>query len=164
MRDGTEVHIAERHIRQRIQDSVLTLEAAGVDMIVLFCTGEFPYLDSRSLIIKPDVLMTRLIPGILPRGRLGVLLPSPEQEAAMRNKWLKTGLELVFDAASPYTGTEADFRAAARRLAGQGVDLIVPDCIGFTGEMKRIFREESGKPVILPRTLLGRVCGELLGA
>jgi protein AroM len=78
----------------------------------------------------------------------------------MRNKWQKTGLEVVFDAASPYTGTEANFRTAARRLAG--VDLIVLDCIGFTGEMKRIFREESGKPVILPLTLLGRVCGELL--
>jgi protein AroM len=81
----------------------------------------------------------------------------------MKNKWQKTGLDLVFDAASPYTGTEADFRAAARRLAAGNADLIVLDCIGFTGEMKRVIREESGKPVILPRTLLGRVCGEILG-
>jgi protein AroM len=163
MRDGTEVHIAERHIHRFMQDSILRLEAAAVDMIVLFCTGEFPRLDSRRLIIKPDVLMEHLIPGILPRGRLGALLPSPEQAASMKNKWRKTGLETVFDAASPYTGTEADFRAAARRLAAGGADLIVLDCIGFTGAMKRIIREESGKPVILPRTLLGRVCGELLG-
>jgi protein AroM len=162
MRDGTEVRLAERHIHQRIQEGVLKLEAAGVDVIVLFCTGEFPHLVSRGLIIKPDVLMERLIPGILPRGRLGVLLPSPEQAASMKNKWLKTGLEVVLDAASPYTGTEADFRAAARRLAAGGADLVVLDCIGFTGEMKGIIREESGKPVILPRTLLGRVCGELL--
>jgi protein AroM len=164
MRDGTEVHIAERHIQQRIQDCVLRLEAAGVDMIVLFCTGEFPHLDSHGLIVKPDVLMAHLIRGILPRGRLGALLPSPEQAGSMKNKWLKTGLEVVLDAASPYTETEADFRAAARRLAAGGVDMIVLDCIGFTGEMKRIIREESGKPVILPRTLLGRVCGEILGA
>jgi protein AroM len=164
MRDGREVHIAERHIHRRLQDCVLKLEAAAVDMIVLFCTGEFPQLASRSLIIKPDMLMERLIPAILPRGRLGVLLPSPEQKASMRDKWEKTGLEPVFDAASPYTGTEADFRAAARRLAAGGVDLIVLDCIGFTGKMKRIIREESGKPALLPRTLLGRVCGELLGA
>jgi protein AroM len=164
MRDGREVHIAERHIHRRIQDCVLTLEAAAVDMIVLFCTGKFPTLTSRSLIIKPDVLMEHLIPGILPRGRMGALLPSPEQALSMKNKWQKTGLEVVFDAASPYTGTEADFRAAARRLAAAGVDLIVLDCIGFTGEMKRFLQEESKKPVILPRTLLGRICGELLEA
>jgi protein AroM len=164
MRDGTEVQIAERHIHQRLPDCVLRLEAAEVDMIVLFCTGEFPRLVSRSLIIKPDVLMVRLIPGILPRGRLGALIPSPEQTVSMKSKWQKTGLEVILDAASPYTGTEAEFRAAARRLATENVDLIVLDCIGFTGEMKRIIREESGKPVILPRTLLGRVCGEILGA
>jgi protein AroM len=164
MRDGAEVRIAERYIQQRLQDSVRRLEAAAVDMIVLFCTGEFPRLDSRCLIIKPDVLMEHLIPGILSRGRLGVLLPAPEQAASMKNKWLKTGLEVVLDAASPYTGTGADFRAAARRLTAGGADMIVLDCIGFTAEMKRIVQEESKKPVILPRTLLGRVCGELLGA
>jgi protein AroM len=162
MRDGTETHVAERHILGRIQGCVDTLEAAGADLIVLFCTGEFPQLASRKLIVKPDVLMKRLIPGILPRGSLGALLPSPEQAASMGRKWESTGLELVFDAASPYTGTEADFRAAARRLAAKGVDLIVLDCIGFTGEMKGIVQAESGKPVILPRTLLGRICGELL--
>jgi protein AroM len=133
-------------------------------MIVLFCTGEFPYLDSLRPIIKPDVLMKHLIPGILPRGRLGALAPSPEQAESMKTKWQKTGLEVVMDAASPYTGTEADFCAAARRLAAENVDLIVLDCIGFTGAMKRIVREESEKPVILPRTILGRVCGEILGA
>ncbi|MDR2110161.1 MAG: AroM family protein [Spirochaetaceae bacterium] len=164
MRDGTEVRVAERHIHRRVQDCVRGLEAASVDLIVLFCTGEFPRLDSRCLILKPDVLMKHLIPGILPQGRLGIVLPAPEQAAAMKKKWQSTGLEMVFDAASPYTGTAADFRAAARRLAAGKVDLIVPDCIGFTGEMKRILREESGKPVILPRTLLGRVCGELLDA
>ena len=58
---------------------------------------------------------------------------------------------------------DEDFRAAARRLASRGADLIVLDCIGFTERMKRVFREESGKPVILPRTLLGRVAGELAG-
>lgn len=164
LRDGTEIQIAEKHIQQRMPDCVRTLEAEEVDMIVLFCTGEFPQLVSRCPVIKPDVLLARLIPGILPRGRLGVLLPSPEQRVSMQSKWQKTGLELVLDAASPYTGTEAEFRAAARRLAAGKVDLIVLDCIGFTGEMKRIIREESGKPAILPRTLLGRVCGEILGA
>jgi protein AroM len=163
MRDGTEVTLAEQHIHRRMSDCIRKLEDAGMDMIVLFCTGEFPDLDSRGLILKPDLLLEHLAPGILPRGRLGAMLPSPDQAASMENKWRKTGLDVVMDAASPYTGVEADFRAAARRLAARDVDLIVLDCIGYNTEMKRIVREESGKPVILPRTLLGRICGELLG-
>ena len=126
-------------------------------------TGEFPELRSRTPILRPDLLLKRLVPGIMERGRLGVVLPSADQKESQRKKWASTGLDLELEAASPYTGTETDFRAAARRLASRGADLIVLDCIGFTERMKRVFREESGKPVILPRTLLGRVAGELAG-
>ena len=33
--------------------------------------------------------------------------------------------------------------------------------ISFTKEMKRMFAEVTGKPVILPRTLLARVVSEM---
>ena len=163
MRDGGEVRVAEARIHERMRGCVETLVAAGVDLIVLFCTGEFPELRSRTPILRPDLLLKRLVPGIMERGRLGVVLPSADQKESQRKKWASTGLDLELEAASPYTGTETDFRAAARRLASRGADLIVLDCIGFTERMKRVFREESGKPVILPRTLLGRVAGELAG-
>ena len=50
---------------------------------------------------------------------------------------------------------------AEKIAAMDGVDLIVLDCIGFTKEMKRMFAEFTGKPVILPRTLLARVVSEM---
>ena len=40
-------------------------------------------------------------------------------------------------------------------------DLVVLDCIGFTQEMKNMFARETGKLVVLPRTLLARVISEL---
>lgn len=163
LRDGKEVKIAEHHIHERMKTCIRRLEEAGTDLIVLFCTGEFPDLDSRCIILKPDVLMEHLVPGILRKGRLGAVLPSPDQIPVLGEKWKKTGLDLELDAVSPYSGTEQDFRAAARRLAERNVDLIVLDCIGFNEEIRRIFRRESGKPVILPRTLLGRIAGEMMG-
>jgi protein AroM len=163
LRDGTEVKIAEGHIHERMKACIRRLEESGVDLIVLFCTGEFPDLASRCIILKPDVLMEHTVPGILGKGRLGAVLPSADQIPILGEKWKKTGLAIELDAVSPYSGTENDFRAAARRLAGRGVDLIVLDCIGFNENIKRIFREETEKPVILPRTLLGRIAGEMLG-
>jgi protein AroM len=163
LRDGTEVKIAECHIHERMKACVRRLEAAGVDLIVLFCTGEFPDLDSGPIILKPDVLMEHIVPGILRKGRLGAVLPSPDQIPILGEKWRRTGLDIELEAVSPYSGTDEDFRAAARRLAGRNVDLIVLDCIGFNEKIKRIFQEESGKPVILPRTLLGRIAGEMAG-
>lgn len=163
MRDGTEVTIAEHHIIGRMKEQIRNLERQGVETIVIFCTGEFPELESKCPILKPDVLLRHLVPGILNKGRLGVMLPSISQTKNMASKWVKTGLEIVMDAASPYSGKDGDFIAAAARLAEKDVDLIVLDCIGFNVHMKELIMKESGKPVILPRTLLGRICAELLG-
>lgn len=163
MNDGSEVTVAAEQIHRRMENGIRRLEGAGVEIIVLFCTGEFPALHSRCPILKPDLILKHFVESILPRGRLGIMLPSPEQHTAMKNKWLATGLDVVLEAASPYTGGTEDFRTAGSRLAEQKSDLIVLDCIGYTAEMKAIVRKAAGRPVILPRTVLGRVCGELLG-
>ena len=54
-----------------------------------------------------------------------------------------------------------DLEAAARKVRDLDGDLVVLDCIGFTQEMKELFARESGKLVVLPRTLLARVVSEL---
>jgi protein AroM len=162
MNDGSEVIVSAEQIHRRMENCIRHLEEADVEIIVLFCTGEFPALRSRCPILKPDLILKHLVEGILPRGRLGIMFPSPEQGKTMKNKWRETGLDMVLEAASPYTGSTADFRAAGERLAEQKSYLIVLDCIGYTAEMKAIVRKAAGRPVILPRTVLGRVCGELL--
>ncbi len=162
LRDGTEVKIAERYIHERMEACARTLLGAGAEMLVLFCTGEFPELEGQVLLLKPDVIMEHAVPGILPKGKLGAILPSADQIPLLGNKWKKTGLEVELTAASPYSGKEDDFRRAAAYLKERGVDLIVLDCIGFTQSIKRIVRETARCPVILPRTLLGRIAGELI--
>lgn len=164
MRDGTEVKIAERHIHERMKLCVRELEKQKAEVIVLFCTGEFPDVDSSLLILKPDRILAHTIPGVIEKGRLGVVMPAADQIPVLGKKWNGLGLETAFAAASPYSGTEADFRRAAEELRAAKVDLIVLDCIGFTEKIKAIFREAAGVPVVLPRTLLGRVAAELGGS
>jgi protein AroM len=62
---------------------------------------------------------------------------------------------------SPYTGTLEDLRKASEELSDR--DLVVLDCIGFGKEAKRVVAAASGKPVLIPRTLMARVLRELLG-
>ena len=95
LRDGTEVRIAERHIEERMQACVRKLEEDGAEIIVQFCTGEFPSLTSRKLLLKPDVLLEHLIPAIVGKGCLGAVVPHESQIAAMEKKWGKTGLKVV---------------------------------------------------------------------
>ncbi|HOV39527.1 MAG TPA: AroM family protein [Spirochaetales bacterium] len=162
LNDGTEVKIAEKYIHERMKECAHSLVRAGAEFLVLFCTGEFPELEGECLLLKPDVLMEHVVPGILKKGKMGAILPSRDQIPLLGEKWKKTGLSIELSAASPYTGKEEDYRKAARELAEKGVDLIVLDCIGFNGTIKQIVRETAKCPVILPRTLLGRIAGELI--
>jgi len=162
MRDGTEVKIAERHVLDRLKSHARDLEEQGVELIVLFCTGEFPEMATRTLLITPDRLLEHSVRGLMKRGSLAVLAPSKDQIAMMKKKWQASGLRLIVDAVSPYTAPEESYVDVAESIKEQSPDLLVLDCMGFGTKVKRIFREIIGKPVILPRTLLGRTVAELI--
>jgi protein AroM len=164
MRDGREVRIAEHHILKRLEACVRDLEAQAVDLIALFCTGEFPELKSRCLLLRPDRLLANLVAALLPGGTLGVVLPAAEQIPILESKWKREGLRVRSDAVSPYTASARAMEETARRLAGENPDLLVLDCMGFTQQAKKIFRDVTGKPVVLPRSVLGRTAGALLEA
>ena len=42
------------------------------------------------------------------------------------------------------------------------MDLVVMDCIGYTGAHKRTVSQATGRPVMLSSSVVARVVGELL--
>jgi len=162
MRDGKEVKIAEKHIIKRMKKCIADLEKEEVDFVILLCTGEFPNITSKKLILKPDRLLENIIRGIFQEGVMAVVVPSPDQIPLMEKKWERTNMEIIVESVSPYTGTEEEIEKVAKKIGKTDVDLVVLDCLGFGREVKTIFRKITKKPVLLPRTLLGRVAGELI--
>jgi len=165
MRDGREVKIAKRHIIERMKKCISDLERTDVAFIILLCTGEFPEeITSRKLILKPSRLIENTVRGILQRGTIAAIAPCGEQLQLMRKKWSKIhpGLQVIVDAVSPYTGKDEEVKRVAERISETSANLIILNCFGFNKRIKTIFREVTKKPVLLPRTLLGRVAGELI--
>ncbi|MBA7525718.1 hypothetical protein ES705_17871 [subsurface metagenome] len=163
MRDGKEVKIAERHIIERMKKCIADLERSDVDFIILLCTGEFPEeIISKKLILKPSKLLENMLRGILQEGVIAVIVPSLDQIPLMEKKWERTNLKIIVEAISPYTGTREGIENIAKKIGKRDVDLVVLDCLGFNSKVKTIFRKITKKPVLLPRTLLGRVAGELI--
>ena len=162
MRDGREVKIAERHIIQRISKCIADLERKEVDLIILLCTGEFPDITSKKPILRPNKLLKNVIRGILQEGAMAVIVPSLDQIPLMEKKWKRTNLKIIVEAISPYTGTREEIEKIAKKIGKTDVDLVVLDCLGFNRGVKTIFRKITKKPVLLPRTLLGRIAGELI--
>jgi protein AroM len=160
MRDGTVVTVGRAGIMPLLQACLEKLEGEGANPILLLCTGELPELRSNALLIEPDRLLVNLVRGLRPQ-RVGVLVPLPSQIEAAAEKWRAIEAEAVFEAASPY-GDEADIMRAARALPGQALDLVVMDCMGYTGIHKQVVVKATGRPVVLASQMVARIVGELV--
>lgn len=158
--DGTSVTFAERYIVPRLKEAVEELEAEGVKLIMVFCTGEFPaeITSKRIPMVYPVELLHKIVP--LLSSNIITMTPSALQIEQNEKKWSKFVDKVVSVAASPY-GDWADLEAAAHKVKDMDGDLIVLDCIGYTQQMKDMFARITGKLVVLPRTLLARVVSEV---
>ncbi len=158
--DGTSVTFAERYIVPRLKAAVEELEAEGVKLIMVFCTGEFPaeIVSKKVPMVFPVELLHKIVP--LLSSNIIALTPSPLQVEQNNNKWKKYVDKVSTVAASPYGEWEA-LEAAAEQIKDMDGDLIVLDCIGYTQKMKDMFAQKTGKLVVLPRTLLARVVSEV---
>ena len=164
MRDGTEVKIAEAQVIEGMKRCVSDFQAEPVEIIILLCTGEFPEIESRKILVRPDRIMLHMVQSLLDAGRLGVIVPSPDQIPALKRRWEKSNLEVVAEAVSPYTGTHEELKEKAQKIKASDVDLVILDCIGFGRETRTLFREITQKPVLLPVTMIGRIAREMVGA
>ena len=164
LRDGSEVRVAEKHIPSSVARCIADLESRGVAAIILLCTAEFPDLTCARPLLWAGRILTYTARAVLPRGRLGVLIPAAEQAPMARRKWAAVGYELVIEAASPYSSSPAELENSARRLAEARVDLVALDCIGFARRAQETVRDITGKPVLCPRTLAARIAVEVIGS
>lgn len=160
LRDGTEVKVARERILPLLQECIDELEPR-VDVIAVFCTGELPGLRSSKPLIELSELLLRTVEALKVR-KLGVVIPDPRQVGMTEERWRRVVPDVKVLSLSPYTGSLEELERVSREMRDR--DVIVLDCVGFRKESKRVAASASGRPVILPRTLLARVLRELMEA
>ena len=162
LRDGSWVTMEERKIIPLLQKQVDNLCRQGVELIAMLCTGKFPdVLQANVPIVYPQRLLYGVVPTLASGGRIGVVAPDPTQlEQCVRN-WSAVSNNVAVVAGNPYDPA-SDWKRVAEELIREKADWIVLDCIGYTSQVKALLQQYTGKPVILPRTLLARLVGEIL--
>ena len=121
-----------------------------------------PRFESRVLVLTAQEIVDHAIQAVIgDAGTLGLVVPLAEQEAEMREKLRHITSNVVAVSASPYAADEG-VKDAAEQLDQYAPDLVVLYCIGFNQTHRRIFRQVTGKPVIVANSLLSRTLAELL--
>jgi protein AroM len=158
---GANVKLSKHAVEARAGAVIERMGADGVTATMLCCTGEFPMLTTGSVVL-PSAVLCGIVEGLLPRGRLGIFVPLPEQAETLCAKWRRPGLEVVAEPLTPGADAAA-IDAAARRLAAHAPDLVVMDCMSYDQAMKDRVRQTVRAPVILAIAAAARIAAELLG-
>lgn len=160
MRDGTEIKITKKYILPMLQRKLEEIEAQGVRLTVVMCTGKFPQFKSKGLVVTPMEILKGVMKGCLKEGRLGVVYPTVEQVEKGYGDWGRPGVEVYGDTVSPYE--EGEVEALAERLVEQNLDVILLNCFGFPSSVKRVIADRTGVPVIQANAIVARVLKELV--
>lgn len=87
LQNGQKVVIAKEKIISIIQSLINEFNQTNVNVILLACTGKFQLFNSNIPVIYPDYLLNYVIKGLFQKGKLGIIVPLPEQKQAIINKW-----------------------------------------------------------------------------
>lgn len=161
LRGERDVKISKAAVIARAPDALRRLREAGADAIVFACTGEFPPMPGDAGVVFPSRVLAGLAAGLLPQGRLGLLVPAPEQVGKLSAKWERPGIEIVAESLLPSAGLD-EAAEVGHRLARMRPDLVAMDCMSYTPHTKAAIRAAAGVPTILAVSATARVLGELL--
>jgi protein AroM len=159
--NGDNVRISKKEVEGRANTQLARFKQDGIDVAMLACTGKFPNLAPEGLVILPSAVLHKMVEAVLPKGRLGVFSPLPEQTMLIAKKWQRDGVEVVGVTLQPGSDdTKVD--AAARAMADKQPDLVVLDCMSYTSANKARVRQHVSGPVILSIAAAARVIEELV--
>lgn len=159
--DGEAVKISKEVVERRAKSVIEDFVAQGVTATMLCCTGDFPSLEGERVVVLPSAVLAGIVLGLLPKGRLGLFVPLPDQIGKLDGKWRRGGGEIVSVALTPGS-LDAAIDRAATEMQALSPDLVVMDCMSYTQAMKDRVRQILRAPVILGITSTARIVGELL--
>jgi len=159
--DGEAVKISKEVVERRAKLVIEDFDAQGVTATMLCCTGDFPTLEGRHVVVLPSAVLAGIVLGLLPKGRLGLFVPLPDQIGKLDGKWQRDGGEILSVALTPGS-LDATIDRAATEMQALLPHLVVMDCMSYTQATKDRIRQILRAPVILAITSAARIVGELL--
>ena len=160
MRDGREIKITKKYVIPMMQKQLDKIEAQGIRLTVVMCTGKFPQFQSKGLVITPSEILKGVIEGSLKAGKLAVVYPTAEQMPYAERDFGRENIMLYADTVSPYE--PEDVEGLLSRLKKEAPDLIFLNCFGFPTALKDQIQETTGKPTIHSSSVIARVLKELI--
>jgi protein AroM len=154
---GETITVSKKRVTQRLLARLATLTGP----VLMACTGSFEGLPERPNLIQPSPVLNALAEALLPRGRLGLFVPLPEQVEALGGARAREGLTVHAVPLRPHAD-DAARGTAARAMAEFKPDLVLLDCISYSRRDKAVVAARLSCPVLLSVAVAARTAACLL--
>lgn len=158
--DGTIREIALDLLLPYLKSRVAELAAAGVEIAIVMCAGNFPDLGGSIPIIYPGRVISALVGAVSPSKKIGVIVPNKGQMQSAVDHWEEAGFNIKAVAISPQEFMSLN--VCPEEISDLSLDLIILDCMGFTAEMSSKMEILSKRPTICHQRLIPHIAEELL--
>ncbi len=162
MRDQGPVLLDGDKAAQGMQLCIDRAEQAGVDLLMMACTGHFSELRHKIPLIMPGAVQRSKTIQLARGGAIGVIFPNKDQRVQVIGWWKDSGVQVeLLEPASPYSGDE-EVVEAALRLKAAGAKVLCMDCFGYSAAQKKAVCQAAGLETVLPREGLAELAVEIL--
>lgn len=167
LKDGSEVIMSHKKVMPLVQQRIDELNAEGVNLILLLCTGIFPKFNSEVLILESQKIVDHFLEAVVqPDQALGLFVPKQEQEHSGGDKLAHITSKVVTACASPYDrdgrSSLDQFKQAARNMMDRKPDLIVLHCMGYNQTHRQLLADICSIPIVVANSIVARTVAELL--
>jgi protein AroM len=158
LKDGSEAVVSKEWAEARLQRIFERIDAEGFDLLVLLCTGHFPSLRSRTLMIEAQRVVDGFVDALAVDGcRLGVMVPLARQVDEFHvHGDARRDVRLTHF--SPYAGDRLE--PASDDLADR--DMIVMHCMGYDEAMRARVAARTARSVVLARRVVAGAIAQLI--
>lgn len=157
LKDGGEAVVSKPWAERRLQQIFDRVDAEGFDLLVLLCTGHFPTLRSRTLMVEAQRVVDGFVDAMaVDTCRLGIMVPLARQI----DEWHVRGgdaRDVRLTHFSPYAGDRLE--RASDDLADR--DMIVMHCMGYDEAMRARVAARTTRPVVLARRVVAGAIAQL---
>ena len=161
LRNGSTQEISLHRLKPLLEKRIVDFEAKSFSTIILWCSGNFSNLQSKSLLIYPNRLMKAFANALYINGCLDIVIPNIGQREYAKDHWEKNGFHVRTIIVNPFQKGALD--SAKSQLAEVTGNAVILECMGFSpGDALKI-RRICGRPVICPQSLVVRIVAEIAG-
>ncbi|MCX7920015.1 MAG: AroM family protein [bacterium] len=153
LNDGAPVIIGKNNIVPFLNQAIARLEQHEVTLIGLLCTEEFTGLTPHRLLVASKTILHNTVNKFHQNRTVAIIYPLEIQTKSMQKKWAPLGVQLLFIPFNPLD-QEAEFDVLLARCESPDISIIVLDCFGYSAGLAWDILFLTGKPVLLPRTIL----------